>query len=130
MLNLSIKNQKVRKRMVVLSYVFIAIYIIAVSVLFLIMEISNDLLRHFIFSIVGMIGLLILNLKYSGSFLNFLTMVAAMFYIFTSFGSICFSLVRNDLSAFQNLGILENTDGFLFFVVLGYLIFINKNNKT
>ena len=112
-----------KRRDLILSAIFFAIYIIAASVLFLKMQISKDLLMHFIFAIGGMLGLLVLNVKYPSGFVSFLTMIAFLFYVFSSFSGILFSLIRNDFSAFQNMGVLANTEGFLFLAVLGYLIF-------
>ena len=111
-----------KRRDIILLAIFIAIYLIAASVLFLKMQISKDLLMHFIFAFWGMLGLLVLNVKYPSGFVSFLTMIAFLFYGFSSFSGILFSLARNDFSAFQNMGVLANTEGFMFVVVLGYLI--------
>ena len=126
MINYNIKTDRARKSLIIISITFIATYVIAAAALFFKTGIPNDLMMHLIFSLTGMTGLLIINIKYPSAFTNFLTLIAASFYLFTSFGNIFISLIRNDLSAFENMGTLANTEGFLVVVVLGFLLFIRK----
>ena len=126
MINYNIKTNRARKSLIIIAITFIATYLIAASALFFKTGIPNDLMMHLIFSLTGMTGLLIINIKYPSAFTNFLTLIASAFYVFTSFGNIFISLIRNDLSAFENMGTLANTEGFLVVVVLGFLLFIRK----
>ncbi len=126
MLDLRILNEKKKKLFIIVSISFILIYFLFVLIIFYKLDIPNYLLKHFVYSILGMGCLTVINIKFPSVFFNYLTFVAATYYIFTSFGSICFSLIRNDLSAFKNMGALENTEAFIFFTVVGYIFLVKK----
>lgn len=126
MIDFKIKNQSNQNFVLILAIVFIVIYLVSATVLLLKIRIPTSLIIHFINSLIGMAGLLVINYKYSTAFLRYLTLVAAFYYILSSFAGILFSINRNNLEAFNNMGALTNTDGFLVVVVVGYLLFITK----
>jgi len=129
MFDFRILKKNRRNLFITVSVIFILIYFLFVLIISYKLDIPSYLLKHFVYSLLGMVCLTVVNLKFPSSIFNYFTMVAATYYIFTSFGSICFSLLRNDLSAFQNLGILENTEAFLFFTVLGYIFLVKKDSN-
>jgi len=82
------------------------------------------------FSIVGMISIVILNLKEKSNFILFFTIASFFFYFFDSFFPVGYSLIRGENLLLSNKGFLSNTEGFIVFSCTGYiLLFLNRKNK-
>jgi len=110
--------------------IFIIIY--SIAFIFFLFEInrSHDIIIHLIFSVVGMICLVILNLKEKSNFILFFTIVSFLFYFFDSFFPISYGLVKGENLLINNAGFLSNTEGFIMFSCAGYIIvLLSKKNK-
>src|ERR1035437_6041635 len=111
--------------------VFLFAYIITLILLFIKIQISYNILIRFIFSIVGMISIIVLNVKEKSRFVLFFTITSFIFYIFDSYFSICYSLIKNENLLLQNNSFLSNTEGFIMLTCLGYvLLVLFRKNKT
>lgn len=112
-----------KNKYLILLLTFISIYIVTLVFLFLKIQISTDILIRLIFSVAGMIFIIILNLKEKSDFVSFFTIVSFIFYLFDSFFSICNSLVKCENLVLKNISFLSNTEGFIMFTCLGYILF-------
>ena len=118
-----------KNKYIVSLIIFIAVYILAIICLYFKIKISYEMLIRFIFSIVGMISIVFLNLKEKSTFILFFTAVSMLYFIFDSFFPICYSIIKCENHLLQNTSFLSNTDGFIMFFSTGYilLVIIRKN---
>jgi hypothetical protein len=115
----------------IIALIFITLYIITLVFLFLNFQISKEILIRLIFSVIGMVFLIILSLKYKSDFVLFFTSISFIFYLFDPFFSICYSLIKRENLALINTSFLSNTEGFIMFTCLGYVLFrLFKKDKV
>ena len=120
-----------KNKYIVLLLVFISIYILTFVVLLFKIQISYNLLIRFIFSIVGMISIIVLNLKEKSNFVLFFTITSFIFYLFDSYFSICYSIIKSENMLLKNNSFLSNTEGFIMLTCLGYILLVLlRKNKT
>jgi hypothetical protein len=120
-----------KNKYIVLLLVFISIYILTFIVLLFKIQISYNLLIRFIFSIVGMISIIVLNLKEKSNFVLFFTITSFIFYLFDSYFSICYSIIKSENMLLKNNSFLSNTEGFIMLTCLGYILLVLlRKNKT
>ena len=120
-----------KNKYIVILLVFISIYILTFIFLLFKIPISYSILLRFIFSIVGMISLIILNLKEKTNFVLFFTITSFIFYLFDSYFSICYSIIKCENLLLKNNSFLSNTEGFIMLTSLGYILLVLlRKNKT
>jgi hypothetical protein len=106
--------------------IFILIYFTSALILYLRIDLPNDIIRHLIWSLIGMTGLLVINVKFPAPLWSFFTFIAFTHYTFSSLSNIYFSLFRNNITAFESMGSLANTDSFIVFLVLAFSYFTEQ----
>lgn len=120
-----------KNKYIIILLVFISLYILTSILLFFKIQISYNILMRLIFSIVGMISIVILNLKEKSDFILFFTITSFIFYFFDSFFSICYSLIKCENLLFKNNSFLSNSEGFIMLTCLGYILLVLfRKNKT
>lgn len=120
-----------KNKYIIILSVFIAVYILTLIFLSFKIQISSDILIRFIFSIVGMISIVILNLKDKTNFVLFFTIISFFFYLCDPFFSIWYSLIKSKNLLLKNDSFLSNTEGFIMFTCVGYILFrFFRKNKT
>lgn len=120
-----------KNKYIIILLVFISLYILTLILLFFKIQISYNILIRFIFSIVGMISIIILNLKEKSNFVLFFTITSFIFYLFDSYFSICYSLFKSENLLLKNNSFLSNTEGFIMLTCLGYILLVLfRKNKT
>lgn len=111
-----------KTKYIIISINFILLYILSLVILSFKIQISIDLLIRFLFSILGMISIIILNSKEKSDFVSFFTIVSILFYLFDSFFSVCYSFIKCENLILKNNSFLSNTEGFIMFTCLGYIL--------
>ena len=102
---------------------FLVVYTI-LAILMIMMETSNDVTLHVVFSILGIACLAILNsFREQEKFVRFITITAIIYYMFTSLGTIVYSLAKRNISTFSDMGAYANTEVFLFATFFLYLMY-------
>lgn len=120
-----------KNKYIVILSVFISLYILTFILLLFKIQISYNILIRFIFSIVGMISIIILNLKEKSNFVLFFTITSFIFYLFDSYFSICYSIIKCENMLLKNNSFLSNTEGFIMLTSLGYILLVLfRKNKT
>ncbi len=115
---------------IMISSIFILIYSLIFIYFLYKNQTSYDILIHFIFSLVGMIFLVMLNLKEKSNFVLFFTATSFLFYFFDSFFPVIYSLLKGENVLLNNRGFLSNTEGFIMFLGTGYILLIlSRRNK-
>lgn len=109
--------------------IFIVLYISLFIYLYTIMIIPRNISIRIFYSILGMISIVILNYKERSNFVLFFTIVSFTYFLLDSFVSICSSLIKHENLLLQNMSFLSNTEGFICFTCLGYILwqFFRKN---
>jgi len=108
--------------------IFILIFIIVFIFFTHNFHISMDIFIRYVLSILSMIFILILRIKEKSKFTQLFTIVSFMFFICDPFFSISFSLIRNVNLLLRNNSFLSNTEGFILFICIGYiLLYFPKN---
>jgi len=119
-----------KNKYIISLLIFISVYILTLIFLFFRIKITYDILIHFIFSVAGMISIVILNLREKSAFVIFFTIVSFFFYVSDSFYPVCYSLIKCENMLLKNTSFLSHTEGFLMFCCTGYLLLvIFRENK-
>lgn len=118
-----------KKQLVAVSMVFFALYVMACIMLLFKYDVTAIVIQHMLFCVLGMICIFLLIRKNTSGFAGFFAITAAIYYFFTSFGSIVYSLIRDELSAFENLGAYARTEIFVFVSVFCFLLFHASKKK-
>lgn len=86
---------------------------------------------NFIFSVVGMISIVFIRSMDKSSFVLFFTVVSFIFYVFDPFFLACYSLINNQAILLNNTSFLSDTEGFIMFIGLGYILMrLFRKSKT
>jgi len=101
--------------------VFIQFFLIISVYLIIEVQPQIDILIRIIFAVLGMIGLVFINIKEKSFFLLFFTIVSYLFYIVDLFFPMCQSLYKRIDLTFEN-SFLSYTEGFILFTCFGYFV--------
>lgn len=112
---------KIIKRVIVFG-IIIFFYLVLVVIMLIKTGIEPSVLQHNLLVFVSMGSLLWLINTTRGNFFKMFSIVAVVYYFAVCFSSVIISLVRNNYSAFDNMGVLARTEGFLAFTLVGFLL--------
>ena len=111
----------ITNRKIISMIVFIQFFLIISVYLIIEVQPQIDILIRIIFAVLGMIGLVFINIKEKSFFLLFFTIVSYLFYIVDLFFPMCQSLYKRIDLTFEN-SFLSYTEGFILFTCFGYFV--------
>ena len=103
---------------------FIFLYLVLVVIMFIKTDFHSSIFQHTFLVLVSMVCLLWLINKTRGGFFKVFAIVSMVYYIVACFSSVIISLIRNNYSAFENMGVLARTEGFLAFTLMSFILLI------